>query len=338
MKRFDGIALRLVLALAAPALAAAPCRVARQAGGRRPERSRPTRHTWPTMPRRRAVIVRPSGLQFKIIQNGYGKRPTLTDTVQVYYTGTLINHVIFDGTSPGLPATFKVNGSVIPGWVEALQLMREGDHWLLVIPANLGYGARGAGDGMIPPNQTLIFDLSCSRPRPRPRRATRTMCPIPTTRTTSNSSNAVARTAGPAVDVAPSGRRPAAHRLRAGHGGGRQRAVLDQPRLYRGGAGMGRAGARHRLQSQPHLHRCGRTRTSRRSGSTPTWRSCPSITGHIRTYTVDGGMDKVPEIARRYGMTVSLGIWISPDLEQERHSRSSWASAPRWPTGAPSTG
>ena len=53
---------------------------------------------------------------------------------------------------------------------------------------------------------------------------------------------------------------------------------------------------------------------SRRNRSTATWRSFPRITGHIRTYTVDGGMDKVPEIARRYGMTVSLGIWISPDL------------------------
>src|SRR6201991_2543274 len=107
---------------------------------------------------KKGVITRPSGLQFRIIQNGYGKRPQSTDTVKVYYTGTLINHVIFDGTSPGLPASLKLN-SVIPGWIEALQLMREGDHWQLVIPANLGYGVRGQGDGLIPPNQTLIFDL-----------------------------------------------------------------------------------------------------------------------------------------------------------------------------------
>ena len=66
--------------------------------------------------------------------------------MEVYYTGKLINGAVFDGTSPGLPATFKVN-SVIPGWIEALQLMREGDHWQLVIPPNLAYGARGAGDG-----------------------------------------------------------------------------------------------------------------------------------------------------------------------------------------------
>ena len=61
------------------------------------------------------------------------------------------------------------------------------------------------------------------------------------------------------------------------------------------------------------------------------------ITNHIRTYTVDGGMDKVPEIARRYGMTVSLGIWISPDMER-MSSRSSSPFAPRSPTAAPSTG
>src|SRR5882762_5144890 len=101
--------------------------------------------------KRKGVIVRPSGLQFRIIQNGYGKRPTSTDTVKVYYTGTMINHVIFDGTSPGLPASLKLN-SVIPGWVEALQLMREGDHWLLTIPARLGYGSRSMADGAIPPD------------------------------------------------------------------------------------------------------------------------------------------------------------------------------------------
>ncbi|MFO1249366.1 MAG: FKBP-type peptidyl-prolyl cis-trans isomerase [Alphaproteobacteria bacterium] len=121
--------------------------------------------------KKKGVIVRPSGLQFRIIQNGYGKRPTSTDTVKVYYTGTLINHVIFDGTSPGLPASFKLN-SVIPGWIEAMQLMREGDHWLLTIPPNLGYGVRGSPDGgkSVPPNQVLIFDirLISTTPAPRP--------------------------------------------------------------------------------------------------------------------------------------------------------------------------
>ena len=87
--------------------------------------------------KKKGVIIRPSGLQFRIIQNGYGKRPQITDSVKVYYTGALINGRVFDGTSPGLPASFKVN-QVIPGWTEALQLMREGDHWQLVIPPNSG--------------------------------------------------------------------------------------------------------------------------------------------------------------------------------------------------------
>jgi FKBP-type peptidyl-prolyl cis-trans isomerase len=117
----------------------------------------------------KGVVVRPSGLMFRIIQNGYGKRPAGTDSVKVYYTGKLINDVVFDGTSPGLPATMKL-GSVIPGWIEALQLMREGDHWQLVIPPNLGYGVRGAGDGMIPPNQDLIFDIKLITTTPAPRK------------------------------------------------------------------------------------------------------------------------------------------------------------------------
>ena len=118
--------------------------------------------------KRPGVIKRPSGLQFKILQNGFGKRPGLTDTVQVYYTGALINGKIFDGTSPGLPASFKVN-TVIPGWTEALTIMREGDHWPLVIPPNLGYGPRGAG-AMIPPNQVLVFDVTLVATTPLPKR------------------------------------------------------------------------------------------------------------------------------------------------------------------------
>ncbi len=104
------------------------------------------------------VLVEPSGLEYRIIKSGYGKRPTAYDKVQVYYSGSLINGTVFDSTEPGLPATFTVN-QLIPGWTEALELMREGDHWELVIPSNLAYGARGAGDGAIPPNQTLVFDL-----------------------------------------------------------------------------------------------------------------------------------------------------------------------------------
>jgi len=104
------------------------------------------------------VVVAPSGLQYKIIKSGYGQRPSPLDKVQVYYSGALINGTVFDSTEPGLPATFEVD-QLIPGWTQALEIMREGDHWQLVIPSSLAYGARGAGDGLIPPNQTLVFDL-----------------------------------------------------------------------------------------------------------------------------------------------------------------------------------
>ena len=126
----------------------------------------------------KGVIIRPSGLMFRIIQNGYGKRPTPTDSVKVYYTGKLINGTIFDGTSPGLPATMKL-ADVIPGWIEALQLMREGDHWQLVIPPLLGYGARGAADGLIPPNQALIFDIKLITTTPAPKKGEKGYVPEP---------------------------------------------------------------------------------------------------------------------------------------------------------------
>jgi FKBP-type peptidyl-prolyl cis-trans isomerase len=128
--------------------------------------------------KKKGWIVRPSGLQFRILQNGYGKRPQSTDTVKVYYTGKLINGTIFDGTSPGLPASLRLN-SVIQGWIEALLLMREGDHWQLVIPPNLGYGARSMGDGLIPPNQTLLFDIKLVETTPAPRRGEKGYIPDP---------------------------------------------------------------------------------------------------------------------------------------------------------------
>jgi FKBP-type peptidyl-prolyl cis-trans isomerase len=129
--------------------------------------------------KKKGVIIRPSGLQFHIIQNGFGKRPGPTDTVEVYYTGKLINGTIFDGTSPGLPASFKLNGGLVTGWVEAMLLMREGDHWQVVIPQNLGYGARGQGDGVIPPYQTLVFDLKLVETTPAPRRGEKGYVPEP---------------------------------------------------------------------------------------------------------------------------------------------------------------
>lgn len=104
------------------------------------------------------VKVLPSGLQYKVIKSGTGKSPKATDTVKVNYHGTLIDGTVFDSSvDRGEPATFPVN-QVIPGWTEALQLMKEGDKWQLVIPAKLGYGERAAGP-KIGPNSTLIFDV-----------------------------------------------------------------------------------------------------------------------------------------------------------------------------------
>ena len=104
------------------------------------------------------VVTRPSGLQYNILKSGFGGRAQPQDEVSVNYTGMLINGKVFDGTEPLTPANFTVN-KLIPGWTEALGLMRQGDRWHLVIPANLAYGARGAGDGLIPPNQVLVFDM-----------------------------------------------------------------------------------------------------------------------------------------------------------------------------------
>ncbi len=104
------------------------------------------------------VIVMPSGLEYKVIKQGEGKIPGATDKVRVHYTGKTIDGKVFDSSEKrGQPAEFGVN-QVIPGWVEALQLMPEGSKWELVIPSELAYGERGAGDA-IPPNSTLIFDV-----------------------------------------------------------------------------------------------------------------------------------------------------------------------------------
>ncbi|MEE8589397.1 MAG: FKBP-type peptidyl-prolyl cis-trans isomerase [Sulfurimonadaceae bacterium] len=104
------------------------------------------------------VVTLPSGLQYKVVQAGTGTTPTATDTVVTHYTGTLINGQVFDSSvQRGEPATFPVNG-VIAGWTEALQLMKVGAKWQLVIPADLAYGESGAGQ-MIAPNSTLIFDI-----------------------------------------------------------------------------------------------------------------------------------------------------------------------------------
>lgn len=104
----------------------------------------------------KAVVVLPSGLQYKVIHAGTGKKPVDTDTVRCYYRGTLIDGTEFD-RSRGTPVEFPVRG-VIPGWTEALKLMPVGSKWQLYVPASLAYGDRGAG-GVIGPNQTLIFEI-----------------------------------------------------------------------------------------------------------------------------------------------------------------------------------
>lgn len=99
-----------------------------------------------------------SGLQYKVLKSGTGKSPKLTDTVVAHYKGTLIDGTEFDNSyKRGEPLTIPVSG-VIKGWTEALQLMKEGDKWMLYIPSDLGYGEYGAGN-VIGPNATLIFEI-----------------------------------------------------------------------------------------------------------------------------------------------------------------------------------
>jgi FKBP-type peptidyl-prolyl cis-trans isomerase FklB len=104
------------------------------------------------------VVTLPSGLQYEILKKGDGSVPALTDQVKCHYHGTLIDGTVFDSSvERGQPATFGVN-QVIPGWVEALQLMPVGSKWKLFIPANLAYGKSGAGQ-TIEPNSALVFEV-----------------------------------------------------------------------------------------------------------------------------------------------------------------------------------
>ena len=106
----------------------------------------------------KGVKTTASGLQYKVITAGKGKPPAADDTVTVNYRGTLIDGTEFDSSyKRNQPATFPVKG-VIPGWTEALQLMKEGSKWMLVIPSSLAYAERGAGN-MIGPNSTLVFEV-----------------------------------------------------------------------------------------------------------------------------------------------------------------------------------
>lgn len=104
------------------------------------------------------IITTDSGLQYKIIEAGSGKRPNLKNQVTVHYTGKLTDGMVFDSSvERDEPATFGVD-QVIAGWTEALQLMPQGAKWQLFIPQELGYGDRGVGSD-IPPFSTLVFDV-----------------------------------------------------------------------------------------------------------------------------------------------------------------------------------
>jgi len=108
--------------------------------------------------KKEGVVTLESGLQYKIIEEGEGAVPTETSTVEVHYKGTLIDGTEFDSSfKRGVPASFGVT-QVIPGWTEALMLMKEGAKWELYIPPSLAYGPGGAG-GLIGPEQTLIFEV-----------------------------------------------------------------------------------------------------------------------------------------------------------------------------------
>jgi FKBP-type peptidyl-prolyl cis-trans isomerase len=100
-----------------------------------------------------------SGLQYQVLKSGDagGKSPTKESTVKVHYTGTLVNGTKFDSSvDRGEPAEFQVGG-VVPGWTEALQLMKVGDKWRLYLPPELGYGAQGKGP--VPPHAVMIFEV-----------------------------------------------------------------------------------------------------------------------------------------------------------------------------------
>ncbi|MGL5318851.1 MAG: FKBP-type peptidyl-prolyl cis-trans isomerase [Bacteroidales bacterium] len=104
------------------------------------------------------VVTLPSGLQYEILKQGEGAQPSAASQVKCHYTGALIDGSVFDSSEQrGEPAVFGVN-QVIPGWVEALQLMKAGSRWRLYIPSHLAYGERGAGQAIMP-FSTLVFEV-----------------------------------------------------------------------------------------------------------------------------------------------------------------------------------
>lgn len=109
--------------------------------------------------RKPGVRTTASGLEYRILHNGLGRRPGPNDVVRIEYNATLIDGTVVDGTSPGLGASVRANG-VIAGLREALAMMHEGDQWQLAVPASLGFPIRIDNRADIPPRQTLLFDLT----------------------------------------------------------------------------------------------------------------------------------------------------------------------------------
>lgn len=115
------------------------------------------------------TILRPSGLQYRVLRSGVGKRPTRNDVAQIRFAMRRIDGLVVDSTTPSLPAAVAISSINIAGLSEALGLMREGDRWELVMPANLAFGPKGALNGQIPPQQTVVMDvtlISTATPKP----------------------------------------------------------------------------------------------------------------------------------------------------------------------------
>jgi len=115
--------------------------------------------------RQPGVTVRPSGLQVRVLKNGMGRRFNPGDAVQIYYTAKLVDGTVVDGTSPGLPAPIEP-AQTLKGLGEGLAAMREGDRWELTLPPALAFGAKGSGNGVVPPDQAMVFDVTVASVTP----------------------------------------------------------------------------------------------------------------------------------------------------------------------------
>ena len=157
------------------------------------------------------VVTLPSGLQYKVLTEGTGPKPSASDTVVCNYKGTLLDNTEFDSSyKRGQPVTLQVGG-VIKGWTEALQLMPVGSKWQLFIPSDLAYGAGGAPRGGIGPNSTLVFEIELLSIQPKPEAAKAPTAPStpasaaapPSTPTPASAPSAPAPTPAPAPAPAP---------------------------------------------------------------------------------------------------------------------------------------